>query len=283
MSSGGGGATNNSVAEFKPPEYTTDAWKAYVGEGAKLASTPYQQYQGQTIAGNNQLTNAASDMIYQKATLGSPDVNAARGSMTDMVSGAYLNSNPWLGNDYTNAVIGQNANTMAQAHATGTAAQNDAMAVRAGQYGSSGWGQNQANAASGLQSNVGKMANELQLGRMGLGAQDYQSGIQAMQGAAGQIQGLAADDWTAAKNLMAVGEGQKQYEQDLLNSQKNEFDKQQMFGYSQMDAMGNILSRASGGYGTNIAQSGTNQQISPISGLLGAGALGYGAYKAFQQ
>jgi hypothetical protein len=280
MGGNGGGATNNSVAEFKPPSWTEQGWKDYVNQGTALSSRPYTQYTGQQIAGPNDFMNAASDSIWQRSILGAPDLNSARGSMTDVVNGSRAN-NPWLSNDYTQAVINQNAQAMGAAHATGTAAQNDAMAVRSGQYGSSGWGLKQAQDASALQSNVGKMANELQLGRMQQGANDYQQGTNAMLGAAGQIGQLSQDDWTSAKNLMGVGDAQRQYTQDLLNQQKGDWEKQQMYGYSQLDAMGNILSRASGGYGTNVATNSTGYQTSPWTGLLGGAAAGYGAYKAF--
>jgi hypothetical protein len=198
---------------------------------------------GSTIAALSDSGIAAQNGIYQRATLGAPDLNAARGYVTDLSTGQFmnsspiannawlgsrasgqgLNSNPWLQNDYTNAVIGANSQNMANAFATGTAANNDAMAARSGVFGGSAHLDKQTRDAAALAQQVGQMANQYQLQRTGLGAQDYQTAqaqalnaAQMQQGAYGQdvasrLQGaqlagqLSQDDYTSMNMLRQQG------------------------------------------------------------------------------
>lgn len=280
MGGGGSGATNNSVAEFKPPQWTQQGWQDYVNQGANYASQPYEQYTGQRIAGPNDYMNAASDMIWQKATLGSPDMQAARGQMTDLVNGSRAN-NPWLGSEFTDKAISDNTSNMVSAAQRGVMAQTDAAAALNGAFGGSAWAQQQGANQAALAQQVGQMSNQYRLANQQMGAQSYQDATNSMLNAANTIGGLAQDDWTAAKNLMGVGDAQRQYTQDLLNQQKSDWDAQKNYGATQLDMMGNILARASGGYGTNVSTNSTGYQTSPWTGLLGTAAAGYGAYKAF--
>ena len=61
---------------------------------------------------------------------------------------------------FSNQVVGSEAQNMANAFATGTAAQNDSLAARQGAYGGSAWSQKQSADAAGLERNIGQMANQ---------------------------------------------------------------------------------------------------------------------------
>lgn len=246
-----GGGGNSGSTKWEPPEYTKQGWQDYLTGVQNLSQQPYQQYPGQQVAEQNPYQQVGFDLATQRAMYGAPDLNAARGSMTDIVSGKYLNSNPWLANDYTNKVIADTAGNMGNAFALGTAAQNDALAARQGAYGGSAWQNKQQADAQGLANQVGQMANQYQLARTNLGASDYNTGINQMLQAANTTGTLAQDDWTAVRNMLGIGDINRQYEQDLLNANYNDWQQAQQYPFTMADLFGNALSRASGSYGSN--------------------------------
>lgn len=270
-SSSSGGTTNNSVAEYKPPDYTVDPWKQYIQGVEQYTQTPYQQYGGMQVAPINDIQQQGINLIQDRALNGAPDLNAGRGAAMNIANGAYFNNNPWLSNDYTNQVINDNANVMANAFARGTAAQTDAQFARAGAYGGSAYQDQQAANATGLNNSIGQMANQYQLQRTGMGAQDYQQGVNQMLGAGNLAGSLSQDDWKAGQMLTGAGDAQQQYLQTLLNSSQSAFNQQQQYPAQMLDILRNALQAAGGGQGTSSTQSTQGYNVNPISALLGGG------------
>lgn len=273
---GGGGTTANSVAEFKPPEYTQQPWQDYLSGIQQFTQQPQQQYGGMTVAPINGWQQQGMNLLQDNALNGSPDLNSARGALTGITGGAYMNNNPWLSNDATNQVISDNANVMANSYARGTAAQNDSMFARGGAYGGSAWQDKQSADAAGLSNQIGQMANQYQLQRTGMGAQDYSNGVNQMIQAANATGPLAATDQTAGKNLIASGDAYQQNLQNQLNAAQAQWTSQSQYPAQMLDIMRSGLQAASGGFGTNAAQSSQGYQVNPISALLGGGAAAYG-------
>lgn len=87
-------------------------------------------------------------------------------------------------------------------------------------------------------------------------------------------------DLTDAQRLIGLGDVQRQYQQDMLNQQKNSYNQWQQYPYQMLDIYGNALSRASGNYGTNTAQQTQNYQTNPYAALVGGGLLGAGLYNS---
>ena len=289
-----------------------------INQAGQLYSTPYQPYMGSTIAGLSDSSIAAQNGIYQRSTMGAPDLNAARGYATDLSTGQFmnqnptaqndwlsaqaggqnLNSNPWLQNGYTDAVIGDNANNMANAFATGTAAQNDALAARAGAFGGSAWQQKQTADAGALANSVGQMANQYQLQRTGLGAQDYQNAQQSALAAAGQQQGaygadvaarmqgaqlggqLSQDDYASLNMLRQQGLDQQGQEQRYLDQARNDYNAAQNFPQQSLTNYAQLLSQF-GGFGSSGTTATYGSGQSPLGTVAGLGLLGAGAYNAF--
>lgn len=275
-----GGPTQASNTTSEPWANVKEPMIDVVNQAAQYYSEPYHAYTGQTVADPSAGTAAYNNLTMQRAQNGAPDLNAARGMAGSMASGDYLNSNPWLQNDYTNAVIGQNAQNMANAFATGTAAQNDAMFARSGAFGGSAWQQKQQSDAANLTNQVGQMANNYQLQRTQLGANDYNSGLSNML-QAGQLAGsLSQDDWTAANALRTMGTDQQNQQQKVLDAQKGDWSAQMQYPEYALTKMGNLLSLFSG-YGTQ-STSGNPYAASPVSTAIGAGLLGTGLYNAFK-
>lgn len=96
MSSGGGG-TSTTVQKADP-------WaeqKPYLTEGFAEAKNWYegdnpQYYQDSTVAGLSPATQSAIDLQTQRATQGSRLTDAGSGLVQGMLSGDYLNANPYL-------------------------------------------------------------------------------------------------------------------------------------------------------------------------------------------
>jgi hypothetical protein len=290
-----------------------------IGQAGNLYGTAYQPYLGSTIAGLSDSTVAAQNGIYQRGTMGAPDLNAARGYATDLSMGQFmganptaqndwmsaqangqnLNSNPWLQNGYTDAVIGQNAGNMANAFATGTAAQNDAMAARAGAFGGSAWQQKQTADAGALAQQVGQMANNYQLQRTGMGAQDYQNAQNSALAAAGQqqsaygqdvasrLQGaqlggqLSQDDYASLNMLRQQGLDQQGYEQKYLDKAQQDYNSAMNFPQQSLTNYANLLSQF-GGFGSSGTTATYGSGQSNLGLGVGAGLLGLGAYNAFK-
>jgi hypothetical protein len=290
-----------------------------IAQAGQLYGTAYQPYMGSTIAGLSDSTVAAQNGIYQRATLGAPDLNAARGYATDLSQGQFmnanptaqnswmsaqangqnLNSNPWLQNGYTDAVIGDNAGNMASAFASGTAAQNDALAARAGAFGGSAWQQKQTADAGALAQQVGQMANQYQLQRTGLGAQDYQNAQNSALSAAGQqqnaynsdvasrLQGaqlagqLSQDDYTSLNMLRQQGLDQQAQEQKYLTKAEQDYNSAMNFPQQSLTNYANLLSQF-GGFGSSGTTATYGSGQSNLGLGVGAGLLGLGAYNAFK-
>ena len=312
---GGGTQATNQTAE--PLSGVHDPMIDVINQGASLYGSPYQQYTGQRVAGPSDSTIAGLNLLYQRASLGAPDLNAARGYATDLSTGAFmgqgptaqnqwlggtaqgqnLNSNPWLQNDYTDKVIGQNASNMANAFATGTNATNMANFAQQGAFGGSAYQEKMSADAANLANQVGQMANNYQLQRTGLGAQDYQQSVQNAMNANTQQQGaynndvaarmqgaqlagqLSQDDWTAAKALTSQGNDQRAYNQQLLDQQYGDWQAQEHAPQQNLTNYANLLSQL-GGFGS----SGTSQTYggggSPLGQIAGLGLLGAAGTKA---
>lgn len=316
-----GGSSTPSVTSSNQ---TSNPWSGVqqpmldvLGQASQLYGTAYQPYMGSTIAGLSDSGIAAQNGIYQRATMGAPDLNAARGYATDLSTGSFmnanptaqnswlqaqasgqnLNSNPWLSSQYTNAVIGDNAANMANAFATGTAAQNDALAARNGAFGGSAWQQKQTADAGALAQQVGQMSNQYRLANQQMGVQDYQNAQNSALAAAGQnqsaygqdvasrLQGaqlagtLSQDDYNSLNMLRQQGIDQQAQEQKYLTKAEQDYNAAQNFPQQNLTNYANLLSQF-GGFGS----SGTTQMYgssqSPLGALVGAGLLGAAGTKA---
>jgi hypothetical protein len=95
----------------------------------------------------------------------------------------------------------------------------------------------------------------------------YQNALAGQQG-----------DFASAQQLIGVGDAQRQYQQDMLNSQLNQFNQWQQYPFQMADIYSNALARASGNYGQNSAQAQQNYQANPYGPLIGGGLLGAGIY-----
>lgn len=85
-------------------------------------------------------------------------------------------------------------------------------------------------------------------------------------------------DLSDAQHLIGLGDAQRQYQQDMLNSQLNQYNQWQQYPFQMADIFSSALARASGNYGENTAQAQQNYQANPLAALIGGGLLGAGMY-----
>jgi hypothetical protein len=222
-------------------------------------------------------------------------------------------SNPYTSDEYTNQMIANTAQEMAQGFATGTAAQNDAAAAMSGAFGGSAYQQKQAGDAAALSKQIGNMAastlqqqqqykgnmynadyaNTLQALGMGSGMynQDVANQLNANAQAAGMwnsdinniLSGaglagqLSQEDYTSMRGLMDAGNNWNTYYQKLLDAANQQWNTQNQYDAAMNEYLGSVLGRASGSWGQTASTSPDNSN--PLAGLLGMGLAGYSLFK----
>jgi hypothetical protein len=292
-----------------------------IAQAGQLYGTAYQPYLGSTIAGLSDSTIAAQNGIYQRATLGAPDLNAARGYATDLSQGQFMGANPTAQNDFlgyqasgagvganpyvqqnsdwTRQVMADNAANQASGFATGTAALNDSLAARAGAFGGSAHIAKQTQDAAALANSIGQAGNQYNLQRSALGAQDYNQSIGNAFNAAGQqqsaygqdvasrLQGaqlggqLSQDDYASLNMLRQQGLDQQGYEQKYLDKAQQDYNSAMNFPQQSLTNYANLLSQF-GGFGSSGTTATYGSGQSNLGLGVGAGLLGLGAYNAFK-
>lgn len=285
----GGGGGSQSTNKFTPPDYTTQPWQDYLSSAAALQGNALTPYQGQTVANLTPQTGAGLQMLTDYTTQGTPDQAAAQATLLQQMQGnmnPYATAaNPYMGNNpYLQDMVKNSNDLISHNFATGTAANTDAAAARSGAFGGSGWQQttadNSRTLAGSLAANTNNLLSQNYNQSSGLaenalnratGAYDTSQG-RALQGA--QVsQGQQGLDLSSIQALIAGGQIPQQYQQQLLSAAQNLYTQGQQLPYTQLDAYGNALARASGSYGTNTS---IGPGASIPMGLLGAGAAAYG-------
>ena len=265
-----GGGKGTSKSTQAPPKEIMDAYKQSLDLGRQAIQQPYQQYQGQLVAGMNptQLqgmanVNAAQGVALPYIQQGASYTNqAAQGVNPQMINqfmSPYLNN---VVNSTQKNLLESNAQQLAglkgqaiQSGAFGGDRSRFAQAELARQQGLAGGqviggllNQGYGQALSGAQQNVqNMMQGGQQLGAMGQAAQQS-----ILQGAQSQ---------------MAAGAQQQATEQTFLQSAYDQFLQRQAYPYQQAQFFANIAQGIGAGAGGTTSQ--TPAAPSPFSQALG--------------
>jgi hypothetical protein len=197
-------------------------------------------YPNQTIADQSPETLAAQNMTTQRALEGSPVMNQAKGYLSDVMGGNYLNpdSNPYMSGYLNNAldkVRGQVNSSFAQGGGFGGSANQEILARE-----------------------LGKTAT-------GILAPAYESERNRMQQSLLFAPQMAQSDYFDLGQLANVGMQKEGRAQDLINA---DIDKWNYEGNLGSNALRNYISLTGGNYG------GTSTATSPYYQNRGAGVLG---------
>lgn len=219
--------------------------------------------QGQNVANQNALNQFNANLGFQNAGIGNQMALANAGLQGQNIQNQ-------------NATNQFNANLGAA-----DLARNAGLAQTQGQFNAGLQGQNIANTTANNQFNAN-------LGFQNAGIQNqanqFNAGTQAanigrQQQALGFAPTLAANDYADASALMGVGNQLQGTNQQIADANYQEFLRQQAFPGQQLGFMAQGLGAAGAGAGGTSTQT-TNQQGSPIAGMIGGGLAGYGISNA---
>jgi hypothetical protein len=241
-----------------------------------INQAPMQEYAGMRVSPLNQAQQVGLSMMQGRALSGAPDETAARQQATATARGGYLGANPWLSAPYTQQAINQNAQAMGQGYSLGTAAQLDSAAARARALGGSGYQQQVGQNELQLGNAIGNMANQYQLGRTGMGVQDWQTErANMMQSIPYGFQGSQLD-YTNADRMMQAGGLERGYQQQLLDQAYADYMTKANAPFQQIDRAGNLLGMAIGNSGTTTQATDSSGGGFNWSQLASLPLMGYG-------
>lgn len=307
----GGPKETNTVSKFEPPDWTASEFPGYVQTGKNIAQrwlngdqslvygnqgeafvAPMVADQINAFHGIQNLTGGLwRDGAAQQARQGRYQntlMDALGGGLTQGPSAA----NAYMGdrNPHLDRVIAKNTEDMSKAYATGTAAQRIGGASRARALGGTAEAELSEMQNSQFMDNVGDMANNARMQAYQQSAamdearinRDWQA---KEQGFGRQMQGLGAAtgqqqaDLQALQAYMGFGEMSRGLDQQHIDARRNLFYQNQQIPLIGLDLLGSILTRGSGGAGTNTSQMfGGYNPWATGAGLATAGA---GLFNAF--
>ncbi len=246
MGKSSGGGDTETTQKMEPWAGVQPFLTSYLKNAGRIASQPYEAFQGQRIAGLSPEQQMGMNMTTSRALNGSPVMQAMQGNLTDTLSGRYMSpdSNPWLKQNVDTA-LGQAGSAI------------NSQFNRPGAFGSS--------AHEGVMANqFGNIASQMY-------GQNYdQERTRQMQANMFAPQAAAAD-YADAQALMGVGNINREMTQSLIDQDYADWQQAQQYPYQQSDFMRNAVLAGQGAGGTTT----TSQEGAGSSGL--ANALGYGA------
>ena len=229
----------NTVNWGSAPGSIQDLPTSLMQQGWKLASQPYQQYNGDRLANFSTEQNQAMDMITKRATQGDPTIQAGAGMVQNTLNGQYMNpdSNPYLKGTY-DAMAGR----MADAYARGTGAQTMAQFNNAGAYGGSAMQEVQKANNTAFADSLGQLANQVY-------GDNYQQerSRQLQAGLMAPTYGNQA--YTDAAALQGVGTQKQAQDQTKLDMNYSDWQNAKNWPYAGYDMLSGLT-----GAGTNAAQ-----------------------------
>lgn len=259
--------SSRTEGKTEPPDYVKDRMPGFLDSVDAIAQQQAPVYAGMRTAPLNPYQTTAGQMAADRALYSDPQTLASRGALTGIASGGAMN--PYASNPYTNAMISGNAKDMADAFATGTAANTDAMASRAGAFGGSAHQELASRNAGELAKQVGNMANTVRFGQNNLAAQLHQQDIGNIMQAAGMAPAFSMLDSQSIDQMGQYGNQLQQYGQGLLDEGYSTWQGEQEWPFRMADWLGGQYARASGGYGESFGR----QSQNPL-GLLARGLFG---------
>jgi hypothetical protein len=238
MSGGGGGSTTTTGIDPSLKPYVEYGLE----EGKKLYEAPGPGFfPGQTYIDPSQATQQALQMAQQRATAGSPLLQAAQQQQLQTVQGRGVN--PFLQGALSAAY--QPTVEAAQEATRGLQGQ----ASQAGRYGSGAMGQIAERQAAGLGRGFGGSLSNL--------AYQSSEAEAARQAAAiGNAPALAQADYTDIQALLKAGQGGEQYQQAALQDAMNRYNYEQQLPQQKLQQFANLFSSAPGGQVSTTTQTG---------------------------
>ena len=258
----GGGSGGGSSTTSNKLDPTVKPFVQYGLEQAKnlyQSNTP-QYYGGQTYVGASGQTQAALQAAQARALMGNPLLPAAQQQQQDVISGNYLQNNPYFNQAMQGAAQGAQQNY----YDAISAAQSGAS--RAGRYGSGVSADIQNRAAT-------TMANTLANKYGELAYQNYGAERARQEAASMGAPTLANADYADIQQLMNVGKTSEDYQKTALQADIDRFNYQQNLPYQKLSAyLGGVYGAPTGNVSTTT-QSGGKIVCSAMNKAYGFGSF----------
>lgn len=263
---GGGGGSSTSTTKMEPPAQVLPYLDPFMKKAWAVTNTPYKAYQGQRIADLTGEQRMGANLTAAQALNGFQGQNDGMQVFQDTMQGKYMdpNANPWL------AATAQKAmGDISSAYRTGTSANTNAAASRAGAFGGSAWRQQVDANDRALGDSLGNAANQFY-------GQNYMNERNNQMQALGMMPSLQNMGYTDAEKLMGVGDSFRQYQQDLLNSQYGDWQEAQNYPVKMLDIFGNQLRATMGAGGSSSTSQSGGYQPSRFANAAGGAMAGFG-------
>lgn len=219
---GGGGDQSSTTSQGIDPMI-----RPYVQRGLNEATRLFKNYtpkyyEGQTYVSPSEQTTEAMRMAEERARAGSPLLRSAQQQQQDVISGAYLQNNPY----FEQALRGASQGATTVFNDAIRNAQSTASA--AGRYGSGASADIQNRAATTLANTLANKYGELAY-------DNFSAERQRQEAAIARAPSLANADYYDINQLLQVGQAGEEYDQRALDADINRFNFEQNLPYARLD------------------------------------------------
>ena len=251
---GGGGQTSKTTNELDPTVRPFVEYGLQEAKGLYQTDTP-SYYPGQTYVGPSAQTQTALQAGQNRALAGNPLLPAAQQQQQNVISGQYLQNNPYFNQALAGAAQGatQNYNDAIMAAQSGLS--------KAGRYGSNVGADIQNRAASTLANTLANKYGELAY-------QNYGAERGMQNQAAMNAPALAQADYGDIAQLANIGKTTEDYQKTALQADLDRFNFEQNKPYQKLSSylgaaygapMGNVSTTTQSGGGGKIVCSAMNK------------------------
>ena len=207
MSGGGGPQTTTTGV----PDELKPLAREYTSRAIGMADTPFTPYTGQRFQDFTPAQQQAMGMIQQRATEGSPIIDQAGSTVTDLLQGG---TNPYL-----DQMVGRAQQNLVDQYQDVIRPQQDALMARSGSFGNAGVMETMGNQQDQLLQGLGDISTQMY-------GNAYNTNRQNQLAALGLAPQIAGQDYLDASQLLQSGNMQQQFGQ-----------QQQDFNYQQFQDM----------------------------------------------
>jgi len=258
---GGGGSTSQTNNQLDPTIRPFVEYGLNEAQNLYKTDTP-EYYAGQTYVSPSAQTTTALEAAQNRALAGNPLSSQAQQQQSDVISGNYLQNNPYFNQALAGAAQGatQNYNDAIKAAQSG--------ASQAGRYGSGVSADIQNRAANTLSNTLANKYGEL--------AYSNYAGERGMQNQAAQnAPALAQADYADIQQLMNVGKTAEDYQKTALQADIDRFNFEQNKPYQKLSAYLGAAYGAPTGSVSTTTQSGGGKIVCTAMNQ----AYGFGSFR----
>lgn len=218
---GGGGSQTSSTGvapELKPLA------NEYASRAIDLSNNPFSAYTGQRFTGFTPAQQSAFGMIQNRATQGSPVLDTANNTLTNLLQGGQTNP-------YLDQMVGKAQQNLVDQYSNVIRPQQDALAARSGSFGNSGVAETIGNQQNQLLQNLGDVSTQMY-------GNAYNTDRANQLSALGMAPTYANQAYTDASQLLNAGNMQQQFGQQQQDFNYQQWQDAQNQPYKNLQILG---------------------------------------------